>query len=413
MGIVQSNSEKTRAFTPGKIGNLQLRNRIIRAGCFEGMCQQGSCSQRLIKHHAAVARGGAAMTTVAYCSVAQEGRAYGHELWMRPEVIPDLKRLTDAVHREGAAASIQLGHCGYFASKADTGYQPIGASRRFNLFRLSFPRVMTEEDINTVVKHFVDAAVIAKQAGFDAIEIHAGHGYLLSQFLSPYTNKRKDSYGGSLENRLRFPAEVVRQVRAAVGHGYPVLVKMNLTDGIKGGLEVEDAISIARRFEKEGASALVPSCGFTSKTPLMMLRGNVPTGEMVAVQKGWLKKLGLLLFGRFMVQQYRYQELFLMSDASRIVEAVKIPVILIGGICSVENLETAMRAGFEFVEVGRAIIKDPDIVNKWQGGEVTASDCDHCNRCIAEMDRGGVDCVCNRLGPLVWKKTGVAADYRA
>jgi 2,4-dienoyl-CoA reductase-like NADH-dependent reductase (Old Yellow Enzyme family) len=405
--------ETRKAFTPGKIGDLQLRNRIIRAGCFEGMCQEGSCSDRLIEHHRAVAKGGAAMTTVAYCSVAQEGRAYGHEMWMREEVQPDLKRLTDAIHKEGAAVSVQLGHCGYFASKADTGYQPMGASRRFNLFRMSFPRVMTEEDINTVREQFASAAVMAKQAGFDAIEIHSGHGYLLSQFLSPYTNMRRDIYGGSLENRMRFPSSVVRRVREAIGPGYPILVKMNITDGIKGGLEVEDAIVIARRFEAEGASAIVPSCGFTSKTPLMMLRGNVPTMEMVAVQKGLMKKIGLLLFGRLMVQEFEYNELFLMQDALKILKAVKIPVVLIGGICSIDNLGTAMDAGFEFVEVGRAIIKDPEIVHKWQRGEALVSDCDHCNRCIAEMDKGGVDCVCNTKGPLKKKSKGVGPQYRA
>jgi 2,4-dienoyl-CoA reductase-like NADH-dependent reductase (Old Yellow Enzyme family) len=411
--MAQSAMETSKAFTPGKIGNLQLRNRIIRAGCFEGMCQEGSCSELLLDHHRAVARGGAAMTTVAYCSVAQEGRAYGHELWMREQVLPDLKRLTDAVHKEGAAVSIQLGHCGYFSSKSDTGYQPMGASRKFNLFRLSFPQVMTEQDMNDVIDQFVSAAIMAKQVGFDAVEIHSGHGYLLSQFLSPYTNKRKDIYGGSLENRMRFPAAVIRQVREAIGPGYPILVKMNVTDGIKGGLEIEDAIIIARRFEAEGASALVPSCGFTSKTPLMMLRGNVPTMEMVAVQKSWIKKMGLLLFGHFMVQQYEYKDLFLMQDAMKILRAVQIPVILIGGICSVENLETAMNAGFEFVEIGRAIIKDPDIVNKWQRGESIASDCDHCNRCIPEMDRGGINCVCNARGLLIQKSKGVGSDYRA
>lgn len=411
--MVQGVITADKIFTPGEIGHLRLRNRIIKAGCFEGMCQEGSCSDRLIEYHRAVARGGAAMTTVAYCSVSQEGRAYGHEMWMREEILPDLKRLTDAVHKEGAAVSIQLGHCGYFASKADTGYQPYGASRKFNLFRLSFPQVMTSDDINSMLDSFANAAVMAQRAGFDAIEIHSGHGYLLSQFLSPYTNRRKDMYGGSPENRMRFPAAVVRRVCEAVGPDYPVLVKMNSTDGIKGGLEIEDAVAVARRFEAEGASALVPSCGFTSRTPLMMLRGNVPTMEMVAVQKSLLKKIGLLLFGRFMVQHYEYEDLFLMQDALKILEAVKIPVILIGGICSLENLNTAMQAGFEFVEVGRAIIKDPDIVNKWQRGGVFASDCDHCNRCIAEMDRGGVDCVCNTRGPLITKNKGVSPQYRA
>jgi len=411
--MTQIAAEIRKVFTPGMIGNLKLRNRIIRAGCFEGMCQEGSCSEKLIEHHRAVASGGAAMTTVAYCSVAQEGRAYGHELWMREEILPDLKRLTSAVHEEGAAVSIQLGHCGYFASEADTGYKPLGASGKFNLFRLSFPKIMTVEDINKVTEQFVNSAVLAKEAGFDAIELHAGHGYLLSQFLSPYTNRRKDNYGGSPEKRLRFPAEVVRKVREALGPGYPVLIKMNTTDGIRGGLEIDDAVEIAHRFEAEGASALVPSCGFTAKTPLMMLRGNVPTMEMVRVQKSWIKKIGLFLFGRFMVQHYEYKDLFLIQDALKILNAVKIPVVLIGGVCSLNNVETAMAAGFEFVEIGRAIIRDPDIVNKWINGESLVSDCDHCNRCIAEMDRGGVHCVCDEKGFMRIKGKGVRGDYRA
>ena len=329
--------------------------------------------------------------------------------------MPDLKRLTDAIHKEGAAASVQLGHCGYFASKADTGYQPVGASRKFNLFRMSFPKVMTEEDINSVVQQFASSALMAKQAGFDAVEVHSGHGYLLAQFLSPYTNKRRDMYGGTLENRMRFPASVVKQVRQAVGPGFPVLVKMNLTDGIKGGLEMEDAVVIAKRFEAEGASALVPSCGFTSKTPLMMLRGNrAHHGDGRPSRRACAKKIGLLLFGRFMCSgPTSTNDLFLMQDALKILKAVKIPVVLVGGICSIDNLETAMQAGFEFVEIGRAIIKDPDIVNKWQKGEATASDCDHCNRCIPDMNGGGVDCVCNTKGPLVTKKKGISSEYRA
>jgi 2,4-dienoyl-CoA reductase-like NADH-dependent reductase (Old Yellow Enzyme family) len=132
----------------------------------------------------------------------------------------------------------------------------------------------------------------------------------------------------------------------------------------------------------------------------MMMRGNVPTLEFAAADKSFTRKFGLLLFGRFMVQEYQYNDLFLMQDALKIVKAVKIPVVLVGGVCSVNDLQTAMDAGFEFVEIGRAIIKDPDIVNKWQKGEATASDCDHCNRCVAVMNGGPVYCVCNTKGPL-------------
>jgi len=257
--------------------------------------------------------------------------------------------------------------------------------------------------------------LLAREAGFDAVEIHAGHGYLLSQFLSPYTNRRGGAYGGCLENRMRFPAEVMGAVRRALGPGSPVLVKMNITDGMEGGLELEEAIRVARRFQREGVSALVPSCGFTSKTPLMMLRGNVPTREMVAVQRRWLKRMGLLLFGSFLVQEYRFQPLFLLEEASAVRRAVKIPVVLIGGVCSPEDLERALDAGFEFVQIGRALINDPDIVNAWAWGQGDGSDCDHCNRCIPEMDGGGVSCPSNQLGLLRsprWKCRR-EAGYRA
>jgi len=406
-----TDQKRNKVFTPGKIGGLELRNRVIRAGCFEGMCPEGCMSDRLLEHHRAVAAGGAAMTTVAYCSVAKDGRAYGHEMWMREDIVPELKRLTDAVHAEGGAASIQLGHCGFFASRSAIGHQPIGPSRKFCLFRLSFPRVMNERDMTEVREQFGTAAAMAIQAGFDAVEVHAGHGYLLSQFLSPYTNKRKDQYGGSLENRLQFPASVVRHVRDTVGPDFPILVKMNTTDGIRRALEVEDAVDVAKRFEAEGASALVPSCGFTAKTPLMMLRGKVPTWMMAFNQTNPFQVLGLLMFGRFMVQEYKFEELFLLENARKIREAVKIPVVLIGGVCSTDNMETAMNEGFEFVQVGRAIIKDPDIVNKMQRGEVQASDCDHCNRCVAAMDRDGVRCVTVTDGPLKkwWQRKRVPA----
>jgi 2,4-dienoyl-CoA reductase-like NADH-dependent reductase (Old Yellow Enzyme family) len=398
--MAKATVETRKAFTPGKIAGLTLRNRIIRAGCFEGMCENGSCSDLLIEHHRAVAKGGTAMTTVSYVSVSEAARAYGHEMWMRKEIMPDLRRLTDAIHKEGGAASVQLGHCGYFASKADTGFQPVGASRKFNLFRISFPKPMTEADINQVIQQFADAALLAREAGFDAVEIHSGHGYLLSQVLSPYTNHRTDSYGGSLENRMRLPASVVGAVRKAMGPEFPIMVKMNLTDGIKGGVEIQDAVAIAKRFEAEGASGLVPSCGFTSKVPFMMMRGNVPTLEFAAADKSFTRRFGLVLFGRFMVQEFQYKNLFLMEDALNIVRAVKIPVVLVGGVTSVNDLQTAMDAGFEFVEIGRATIQDPNIVNKWQKGEVAAVDCDHCNRCVAVMNGGPVYCVCNKKGHL-------------
>jgi 2,4-dienoyl-CoA reductase-like NADH-dependent reductase (Old Yellow Enzyme family) len=239
---------------------------------------------------------------------------------------------------------------------------------------------------------------MAIEAGFDAVEIHAGHGYLLSQFLSPWTNNRKDKYGGSLENRLRFPVSVIRHVRDVVGEGYPVIVKMNCDDGFKNGLNIDEAVEAAKCFEAAGASALVPSCGFTARTSFYMMRGQVPILEYVKSEKNPVTKIGMALFGRFMVKEVPFKELFLFEQAKRIKDAVKIPIIYIGGVCSLDNMAKIMQEGFEFVQVGRATVRDPDFVKKLHDGEITATDCDHCNRCVAEMAANGLKCAADNKG---------------
>ena len=385
-------------FSNFNLGNLLLKNRVIRAGCFEGMCQDGQVTPELIEHHRLVAAGGVSMTTVAYCSVSEDGRVFDYELWMRDEIMPDLKKLIHAVHNEGAAASIQLGHSGFFTSKSVIGKRPLGASPKLCLFTLSYCREMTEIDIKDKVQDFVNASLLAKKAGFDAVEIHAGHGYLLSQFLSPWTNKRSDEYGGSLDNRLRFPTMVIRAVRTALGEDFPILVKMNQLDGMKDGVNINDAVIIARAFEAAGASALIPSAGFTSKVPFLMLRGNLPVKEMSQNQAKLINRIGLKLFGRFMVPEHPYEPMFLLKGAKMIRNAVKIPVIYIGGIESLADMIKARQQGFDFVQIGRATIQDPDFVKKLESGELQRSPCDHCNRCVAAMDGGGVYCVSNEEG---------------
>jgi 2,4-dienoyl-CoA reductase-like NADH-dependent reductase (Old Yellow Enzyme family) len=389
---------KSKVFTPGKIGNLELRNRTIRSGCFEGMCYNASPGEELIEHHRKIAAGGIGMTTVAYCAASRDGVAFSHEMWMREEIVPALKRLTDAVHEEGAAVSIQIGHCGFFANKTVIGKKPIGPSRKLCLFRYSICRAMDEEDMKRVREDFGKAAKMAITAGFDAIEVHAGHGYLLSQFLSPWTNRRKDSYGGSLENRLRFPVSIIKHVREVVGPGFPILIKMNCEDGFKGGLNIDEAVQVARSFEEAGASMLIPSCGFTARTSFYMMRGSVPILEYVKSEKNLLTKIGMALFGRFVVKEVPFRELFLFDQAKRIKDAVKIPVAYIGGVCSVDDMDKLMNEGFEFVQIGRATIRDPDVIRKMQSGEITDVDCDHCNRCVAAMATQGVTCVSETRG---------------
>ena len=180
-------------FTPYKIGPLELRNRTIRSAAFEGMCEHNSPSQELFDYHTAVARGGIGMTTVAYAAVCRSGLSFERQLWVRPEVVPDLKKLTDAIHAEGAKASIQLGHCGNMSHRRICGCMPYGASRGFNLYSPTFVHKMNLREIDEVVEAFGKAVELAVESGFDAVEIHAGHGYLISQFLSPYTNHRRNT----------------------------------------------------------------------------------------------------------------------------------------------------------------------------------------------------------------------------
>ena len=404
-------TDKGLLFTPAKLGGLELKNRIIRAGCFEGMCQGGQVTDALIEHHRRLAAGGVAMTTVAYCSVSADGRAFDHELWMREEIVPDLRRLTAAVHREGGLASIQLGHSGFFTNRKVIGKRPLGASAKWCLFMRSYCREMTHNDIAQKVQDFVSAAELARDSGFDAIEIHAGHGYLLSQFLSPWTNQRRDEFGGSLGNRLRFPVEVIEKTSDILGKIFPILIKMNQIDGMNKGITIDESEFIAKAFEKAGASALIPSSGFTSKVPFLMLRGRLPVREMSANQASWGDRLGLKYFGRLMVPEHPYTPLFQFEGARRIQKAVGIPVIYIGGVESRQSITKALDSGFQFVQLGRATIQDPDFVNKLKSGEVDQSPCDHCNRCVAAMDAGGVYCVSNELdsstminssGPVLW-----------
>jgi 2,4-dienoyl-CoA reductase-like NADH-dependent reductase (Old Yellow Enzyme family) len=216
-------SNQELLFSPFKLGPITLRNRTIRAAAFEGMCPGNMSSDDLLNYHRSVAEGGIGMTTVAYAAVDQSGLSFPHQLWLRNEAITDLKKLTDAVHKAGAACSIQIGHCGNMTKRSLTGNRPMAPSSRINLYGPSFPRAMDKSEIQRVVKAFGKAINLAREAGFDAVEVHAGHGYLISQFLSPYTNKRNDSFGGSLENRARFMLMVMDEVKRSAGNNMAVM----------------------------------------------------------------------------------------------------------------------------------------------------------------------------------------------
>ncbi len=383
---------------PGRIGGLELRNRIIKTATYEGMSPGGHPALALTAHHVELARGGVGMTTVAYAAVCPAGRTFGEQLLLDDDRVPALRALTDAVHAEGAAASIQLGHCGGFSRiRGPDGRPPGGPSRALNRYGvlrgLPCVRRMTVEDVVATTGAFAAAAARARQAGFDAVELHLGHGYLLSQFLSPALNRRDDDYGGSLEGRLRFPLEVLRAVRSALGPDFPILAKTNLSDGFRGGLQIEESVAIHRALESEGLDAAVMSGGVTSRTPFFLMRGAVPVRSMIRVEHDPRMKAALALFWPIVLRAVPFEELFFRDLALQVRAAVSMPLVLLGGVISADGIRTAMDDGFDFVAMGRALIADPDFVRRMEAGEPVRSRCDQCNECVAEMDSGGVRCV--------------------
>ena len=374
-------------FTPCQIGNITLRNRTIRSAAFENMCYDNKPSQDLFDYHTSVAKGGIGMTTIAYASVNRSGVSFNGQLWMREEIIPELKKLTDAIHAEGAKAAIQLGHCGNMTHKNTAGQMPVGASGGFNLYSPTFYRKLKETEIYELVKDFGKAVHLAKKAGFDAVEIHAGHGYLISQFLSPYTNRRKDKFGGSLENRMRFMQLVIKEVLQAADKEMAVVVKTNMFDGFKSGMQLDDCIKVAQELENLGVDALVLSAGFVSRAPMDVMRGAMPLKTLayyMNMAKYWWLKIGIRLAGRVIMPTVPYSEAYFLEDAKKFRQAVKLPLIYVGGMVSREKMEEVLNAGFVAVQMARALVHDTDFVNKLQNG-LQKSDCKHSNYCIGRM----------------------------
>jgi len=372
-------------FTPGKIGPLTLRNRTIRAAAFEGMCPENAPSQMLHDYHCAVARGGVGMTTVAYAAIVQSGLSFPHQLWLRPKIVPALQQLTGNIHREGAAVSIQIGHCGNMSHKSICGCRPISASGGFNLYSPTLVRGMRKKEIREMAKAFGQAVHWARDAGFDAVEVHAGHGYLISQFLSPYTNRRRDEYGGLLENRMRFMRLVIAEVMEAARDDMAVLVKMNTRDGFKGGMEIPECIEVAKTLERDGVHALILSGGFVSKAPMYVMRGAMPIRSMTHYMRQFWLSMGVKLGGRFMIPTVPFQEAYFLEDALRFRKEVRLPLVYIGGLVARETIDLVLNAGFEFVSMARALLNEPDFVNRMKRDEQARNGCEHVNYCIARM----------------------------
>ena len=373
-------------FSPAKLGPITLRNRTIKAATFEARTPGALVSDDLIAFHRAMAAGGVGMTTVAYCAVSRGGRTDDSALWMRPEAVPGLRRLTEAVHAEGAAVSAQIGHAGPVANARSNGATALAPGRFFNPLSMRFARHANPADIAEVITAHARATRYAIDAGFDAVEIHLGHNYLASAFLSPLLNRRGDEFGGSLENRAKVARGIVRAVRDEVRRdGTPaiaVTAKLNMSDGVRGGIDIDEALQTARWLQDDGGlDAIELTAGSSLVNPMYLFRGDAPIKEFAAAFAPPLR-WGMRMSGTRFLRRYPYRDGYLMRDAERFRQELTMPLILLGGITNRETMDAAMAAGFGYVALGRALLAEPDLIDRIKADGSVRSICDHCNKCM-------------------------------
>ena len=388
----------SRCFSPVKLNGLTLKNRIIKAGTFENMTPGGRPSQQLEDFHCRLAEGGVAMTNIGYCAVTGDGRLNENMMYMHEGIRDELTALIDKIHARDCKVSGQMGHCGGFSKNSELQRKrPLGPNFAINGLGVSrgmfFADGMSHADIDEMVEQYRDAARFMKSVGFDSLEIHFGHGYGLCQFISPKTNKRKDEYGGSLENRMRLPLRVLAAVREAVGDDYPITGKISMTEGVRGGISYDDSVEISKMLDSGGIDAIVCSGGTSTMNPMIMFRGGNMLKPMLATEKSAFMRLILRLAGKSLFRDYPYEDLYFLDQAKRIRDAVNCQVVYIGGANGNENFATLMQAGFDFVQIGRSLLSDPDLPNRSAAEVGYRSRCLHCNECVATIESAqGIHC---------------------
>ena len=373
-------------FAPTRLGPATLRNRVIKAATSEGRSPDGSVTDDLIDFHVAFAKGGVGMTTVAYCCVSRQSASAPGQIVMTAATLPGLRRLVDAVHGAGAAVSAQLGHAGVVAPRKHTGVTALAPSRFINPTSFAYCRAITRDEIAAVVEQFAEAARVAVDAGFDAVELHFGHLYLPSSFLSPLINRRTDAYGGTIDNRSRFAREIAARVRQVVGDQVAVIAKLNMDDGVPGSIRLDEALRTAQLLDSDATlDALELTQGSSVCKPMYLFRGDVPVKEFAAVMPAPLRP-AVRLAGKRMMGEYPYRDLYMLDAARQFVPIVRnTKLILLGGITSREHIETGLGEGFDFVAMGRALLREPDLVNAMLTDPETRSRCDHNNRCMVTV----------------------------
>jgi 2,4-dienoyl-CoA reductase-like NADH-dependent reductase (Old Yellow Enzyme family) len=369
-------------FDPARLGPVTLPNRFIKSATFEGRSPHGAVTDDLIAFHREVAEGGVGMSTVAYLAVSPEGRTHRHQVLLAEDAVADLRRLTDVIHNAGAAASAQIGHAGPVANAASNRAPAITPSRMLNPLSMRPTRPARPADLARITEDFRRAARCAVESGFDCLEIHIGHDYLLSSFLNPRLNRRKDEWGGALANRARFPREVVRAVRETVGDRAAVIAKFNMTDGVPGGLWLDESLQAARLLDEDGAlDAMVLTGGSSLANPLYLFRGEAPIREFARTLPVPVR-LPFRLIGKRFMPEYPFQEAYFLPYARQFLAALRTPVILLGGINRLDTAVSAVGEGFAFVAMARALLREPDLVRRMREDSGREGRCVHCNKCM-------------------------------
>ncbi|MEX1297930.1 MAG: NADH:flavin oxidoreductase [Desulfotignum sp.] len=359
----------TDLFDLTQINGMTLPNRFVRSATWEGMADDdGAVTPRLTETVTELAGGGVGLIISGHAYVVPEGQAGPKQMGLyKDELIPGLRSMTETVHRAGGKMVAQLAHAGTFAAEALSRIPPRAVSVFDGLAKT--PRhELTIEDIQRLVKAYVRASERAKTAGFDGVQVHAAHGYLFSQFLSPAYNRRQDDYGGSIENRSRALCETVAAIRKTLGPDFPVLVKINAWDDVEGGLTLEDSVKTAGLLVDAGIDAVEVSGGFlTSKTRSPSRLGiNSPEKEAC-----------------------------FQAGAAAFKQALDIPVILVGGIRSLDKARDLVAAGTaDYISLCRPLIREPDLINRWRGGDIRPALCKSDNLCFRPAFKGeGIYCV--------------------
>ena len=356
-------------FEASTINGMTLANRFVRSATWEGMADDdGACTPKLIDLIAALAKGGLGLIISSHAYVAPEGQAGPWQLGVyKDALIPGLEAMAKAVHDNGSKIVMQLAHAGFFANAKLTGQTPLAPSN-VEGFAKSPRKEMTAEDIQNVVKSFGAAAKRAQKAGFDGVQIHAAHGYLLSQFLSPAFNQRKDGYGGDIRRRARAVVEVLQEIRQAVGREYPVLVKMNCQDFIEKGLTAEDSLVAGEILESEGIDAIE-------------LSGGVLVGGKLGPSRMGIKS--------------EEKEAYFRKEARSFKEKLRVPMILVGGNRSYQVAERLVNEGIaDYISLCRPLIREPDLINRWRTGDLNQAACLSDNLCFVPARKGeGIYCL--------------------